>query len=44
MYKAITSFWSKSPNKTQSSSSSESQVDEDSWVFVSNTGEYYFKF
>jgi len=36
MYKAITSFWSKSSsNKTQPSSGS--TLDEDSWVFVSKT-------
>jgi hypothetical protein len=40
MYKVITSFWSKSPtsstNKTQLSS--ETFIDEDSWVFVSDAG------
>lgn len=40
MYKAIASFWSKpSTNKTRPSS--EPILDEDSWVFVSNTGKSF---
>ncbi len=37
MYKVITSFWSKSSDRSQSSPL-ESPIDEDSWVFVLNTG------
>jgi hypothetical protein len=36
MYKAITSFWSKS-STTKTPSSSETIIDEESWVFVSNS-------
>jgi hypothetical protein len=38
MYKVITSFWSKSSSDRSQSSSLESPIDEDSWVFVLNTG------
>jgi hypothetical protein len=41
MYKAITSFWSKSSTNKIQTTSSEAIVDEDSWVFVSTTGKYF---
>jgi hypothetical protein len=42
MYKVITSLWSKptSSNKTHLLSSSDSPIDEASWVFVSDMGKY----
>ncbi|CAF1204180.1 unnamed protein product [Rotaria sp. Silwood1] len=37
MYKAITSFWSKPTSSTKTQLSSDKPIDEDSWVFVSDT-------